>query len=847
MVAMAALLALACTLPGAPLGSQSARGRPLTLGDLLAMQTIYEVVPSPDGEWFAVTIVRGRTGNEIYGQPDLFGASRADIWIVPRRGGEARNITHGARDGAGYWNPVWSPDSRRMAVLSTAGGDNIRLYVLDRTGGTVRRLAEDGIDVEMNAGGVSFLSRVAAAWTSDTTLLCSLLPPGELPRFFTRGVAFAPMALREWNRMRRGAEPTASVLESGVTVGRPSRRLVSIDVESGKTELLAEGAFASATLSPDRGSVLLTEDTAAFLPAVDEPIAYPPNNNVYQHVMLMHRRVGLLSLGSRDAGVRWIVGSADPQVNHAAFGPVWSADGSAVAWLAGNLEAQSGGASFAMLLAIGSGSKAVRLGGRGFRATRLAWAGSELLVRGRMDAAPTASPGGEREEWWIVDAGAPEAPPRPITTRLAAVPALLWGTGAPHGVAGVADGRLWEIDTRSGNATDITPASVSAIEGVSWPSALELARGRVAEVVVSARGSGEGESHRVRITGGSAVAQKLIAPAPEAKLAAFAPATRTAVFERHGPDGTFLWTTDARREGAHDGAPRLALNEYMAEIAEGKHSVVEYSGDGGQRLWATLILPLDYEEGKRYPLVVEVYAGHRVASEPRSPGSAKEYPNPQHNRQLLAARGYAVLIPSLPMPSGTAAADPFFEMARNALPAVDRVVDLGIADPDRLALVGHSYGGYAALSILAQTRRFKAAVISAVHSDLLRYHHSFRVTHRYYPFAEDLRQYIMAGLEAPTATLRLGASPWRDYLRYIRNSPVFHLDRIETPILLMHGELDGVPIQQAEEVFMGLHRMGGRVRFVRYWGEAHNLDSPANLRDKWSRTFEWLDEYLGVD
>ena len=91
---------------------------------------------------------------------------------------------------------------------------------------------------------------------------------------------------------------------------------------------------------------------------------------------------------------------------------------------------------------------------------------------------------------------------------------------------------------------------------------------------------------------------------------------------------------------------------------------------------------------------------------------------------------------------------------------------------------------------------------------------------------------------------RLGAPPSLDLWRYLKNSPAYYLDRVTTPLLLIHGDQDHVPIEGAEEVFTGLHRLGKRVRFVRYFGEGHVIDSPANIRDMWGRIFAWLAETM---
>jgi dipeptidyl aminopeptidase/acylaminoacyl peptidase len=75
------------------------------------------------------------------------------------------------------------------------------------------------------------------------------------------------------------------------------------------------------------------------------------------------------------------------------------------------------------------------------------------------------------------------------------------------------------------------------------------------------------------------------------------------------------------------------------------------------------------------------------------------------------------------------------------------------------------------------------------------------------------------------------AAPELRRYRYFRNSPIFFADRIETPLMIIQGDLDFVPIQQGEEMFSALHRLGKPVVFVRYWGEGHLNAGPANVAD----------------
>jgi dipeptidyl aminopeptidase/acylaminoacyl peptidase len=91
--------------------------------------------------------------------------------------------------------------------------------------------------------------------------------------------------------------------------------------------------------------------------------------------------------------------------------------------------------------------------------------------------------------------------------------------------------------------------------------------------------------------------------------------------------------------------------------------------------------------------------------------------------------------------------------------------------------------------------------------------------------------------------MRMGVPLLADPARYLRNSPVFAADRITTPLLIVSGDLDMMGIK-SEAMFTMLNRQGKRAEFVRYLGEGHELDSPANVLDLWQRVFNWLDTYV---
>src|SRR5262249_40540763 len=148
--------------------------------------------------------------------------------------------------------------------------------------------------------------------------------------------------------------------------------------------------------------------------------------------------------------------------------------------------------------------------------------------------------------------------------------------------------------------------------------------------------------------------------------------------------------------------PLVTLNEHLAGVAPGQIEPPTYTGEDGQPLKAWLLLPPDYQPGKRYPLVTEIYAGD-VMSDTCPKDFRLNQRSFGYNLQLFAAQGYAVLLPSMPLPPRGEATDVYLELAKGVMPAVDRAILSGVADPQRLAVSGASFGGFSVYGLITQT------------------------------------------------------------------------------------------------------------------------------------------------
>ncbi|HJY37642.1 MAG TPA: prolyl oligopeptidase family serine peptidase [Steroidobacteraceae bacterium] len=279
------------------------------------------------------------------------------------------------------------------------------------------------------------------------------------------------------------------------------------------------------------------------------------------------------------------------------------------------------------------------------------------------------------------------------------------------------------------------------------------------------------------------------------------------------------------------GAPRRLTNvaPALSHRALGKSEVLEWRSVDGQLQRGALIYPADYEAGKSYPLIVKVYGGSSISDQLNLFGYASA---PVENLHLYTTRGYALLLADSRLDVGT----PMVDLMKSVMPGIDRAIATGVADPQRIGITGHSYGGYSVLSLLVQSPRFKAAVMRAGMGDLIA---------GYGQLAHDGTNYGLAWAESGQG--RMGGSPWDYRERYIENSPIFYLDRVQTPLLIIHGDQDdAVPVYLADEVFTGLRRLGKAVTYARYPGEGHWEGGwgYADRVDALQRQIAWFDRFL---
>jgi dienelactone hydrolase len=285
----------------------------------------------------------------------------------------------------------------------------------------------------------------------------------------------------------------------------------------------------------------------------------------------------------------------------------------------------------------------------------------------------------------------------------------------------------------------------------------------------------------------------------------------------------------------------ISLDQDIAKLAVCRPWYVRYATQKGDTVYARVTIPPGYTSGKRYPVIVQMYPG-TVHTEHDSRDDTVSYVRRSTSWEpvLLAAHGYVVLEPSIPLAGG--GADHASEFSGDILPAIDSLIAFGVADPDRLGIDGVSFGGYGTAMVIEQTHRFRAASTRNGLYNLISMYGQFGPPRR---LADDAGEQLWAPGWAEGGQGHLEAPPYGHWEMFQHASPLNNVDSIATPVLIVAGDMDyAAPMAQSEEFFTALNRLGKPVRFIRYAGEAHGNASAVNLRHLVNQMELWFDGWL---
>ena len=766
-------LALAWCAFAVPPVTLAQNASPLSVEDALRVRSFGPLMPvsfSPNGKWLAYVIQNNErvrsVDEDTWARTGVRGWNTGtDICVFNTQSGETRNLTQETGDN---WLPVWSPDSQYLAFLSNRDGSGqARLWIWNAAKDELRRVSDLAIRAE------------EIAWMPDgREIVVTTLPEGlSIDDYVKKRAANS----EGQNTLPANSPGSTVLLYQAASTAKGEKEMPESDPWNLNWALRDLRLVDVA--SRESRVIVRSRKIVKFLPSPDGLRVAYTNQKRFEHPGSQQILFDLATITLSTMQER-VVASDIRLYFPGEFS--WSPDGVELSFLTGGMEE------------LVNDDYVVGVDGRNLRKiTKLPRQDHHFRY---MSVKPLWDTKGEFNYFvyngalWRASVKLGEAteiarvPDRQIAGMIAKSQGALWTSDGgrtsvvlTHDDAGKEDG-FYKIDLRTGRSTKL----------------LE-----------------QGHCHTCAII---SISDQLTASSSDGQ--------RLAYFEEDAAQPPDLWMTDS---SFRDRRRVTRLNPQFDESKMGAARLIDWLSDDGERLHGALLLPADYEVGKRYPLIVYVYGGFSISDQFHRFGLEGSGP---FNMQLLATRGYAVLLPDAPQHLGT----PMLDLVKTVLPGVNRAVEMGIADPERLGLMGHSYGGYSTMSLLVQTKRFGAAIEADGAGDLIG---------EYGAMDEGGNAFGISALEGGQGLM--GGTPWQTRERYIQNSPIFYLDRLETPLLIVHGAKDAtVASFLGDELFVSLRRLGKEVQYAKYDGEGH---SPlawryGNQVDLSNRMIAWMDRYL---
>lgn len=269
-------------------------------------------------------------------------------------------------------------------------------------------------------------------------------------------------------------------------------------------------------------------------------------------------------------------------------------------------------------------------------------------------------------------------------------------------------------------------------------------------------------------------------------------------------------------------------NPQQSEYNWATVELMDYTSYDGQKLQALLYKPENFDATKKYPMLVyfyELYTDELHNHYAPKPTASIIYPTE------YASAGYVVLIPDIRYKAGHPAKSAYNCIMASTDAALKKYTNI---DSTRMGLQGQSWGGYQTAQLITMTTRYRAAMAGAPVSNMFSAYGGIR-------WGSGMnRQFQYERTQS-----RIGKTIWEAPDLYVENSPIFHLPRVTTPLLIMHNDEDGaVPWYQGIELFMGMKRLGKPCWLLNYNGDDHNLMKNANRMDLSIRMRQFFDYYL---
>ncbi len=269
-------------------------------------------------------------------------------------------------------------------------------------------------------------------------------------------------------------------------------------------------------------------------------------------------------------------------------------------------------------------------------------------------------------------------------------------------------------------------------------------------------------------------------------------------------------------------------NADMPKMPVGKTEAIRWKSKDGREIEGLLTYPVGYRAGRKVPLILNIHGGPTGVFQQSFIGGRGVYPI-----AVFSQRGYAILRPN---PRGSSGYGKEFRYAnvkdwggadyQDLMTGVDKVIEMGVADAERLGVMGWSYGGFMTSWIVTQTKRFKAASAGAPVTNLM----SFNGTADIPNFVPDY----------------FGGQAWENPEIYAKHSAMFNVKGVSTPTLIQHGEADiRVPISQGYEFYNALRQQNVPTRMIVLPRQPHGLNEPKMQIAAMQSNLDWFEKYLG--
>jgi dipeptidyl aminopeptidase/acylaminoacyl peptidase len=271
------------------------------------------------------------------------------------------------------------------------------------------------------------------------------------------------------------------------------------------------------------------------------------------------------------------------------------------------------------------------------------------------------------------------------------------------------------------------------------------------------------------------------------------------------------------------------INGALAGKPLPRTEVIRWKGADGKEIEGLLTYPLNYKPGQKVPFILNVHGGPAgVFTQACVAANQGTYPV-----AAFAEAGYAVLRPN---PRGSSGYGTEFRMANRAdwggkdyqdlMAGVDAVIKMGVADENKMGVMGWSYGGFMSSWIVGHTNRFKVASIGAPVVDL---------SHQ--NLTDDIEGFLPSYFKA---------NPWDDWSKFDAHSPLRFVQNVNTPVMLQHGEADArVPFSNSVMFYNALRRRNVPVRLLALPRQPHGPQEPRMVLKTMQSNIEWFEKYIG--